>query len=243
MAHYADAKRQLDDRGYVGPLIRGDNPLKLLDAPVRDRIIASYYWKEQCFGLNAASLLDRAVELTYIGGTYGAAQKPTPFLCLLFKLLQLTPEKEIILFYLQQEEWKYLRALAAFYIRLTWEKDEEVYEVLEPYLADGRKLRRRKREGWEGTFVDVFVDDLLEKGRVCGTTLPKINPRSWLEEEGRLEPRVSALGEELDLLEEEAEEEAENEEDKEEDEGRSEEINGHSGVDYIASDEKMESGD
>jgi len=205
MAHQADAKRALDERGYQGALIRGDNPLKLFEKPVRDRIVDSYYWKEQCFGLNAATLLDRAVELTFIGGTYGVAQKPTPFLCLAFKLLQITPDKEIIMFYLEQggEEFKYLRALAAFYIRLAWEKDEEVYRTLEPYLSDMRKLKRRMREGWALTHMDEFVDDLLVKTRVCATTLPKINPRLFLEDEDRIEPRVSALGEELEELDNE----------------------------------------
>ena len=202
MAHQADAKSALDERGYYGVLIRGDNPLKLFEKAVRDRIVDSYYWKEQCFGLNAATLLDRAVELTFIGGTYGVAQKPTPFLCLAFKLLQLTPEREIIEFYLQQggEEFKYLRALAAFYVRLAWEKDEEVYETLEPYLNDYRKVKRRTREGWQLTWVDQFIDDLLVKSRVCATTLPKINPRLFLEDEDRLEPRISGLGEELEEL-------------------------------------------
>jgi pre-mRNA-splicing factor 38A len=153
MAHQADAKRALDERGYTGALIHGDNPLKLFEKPVRDRIVESYYWKEQCFGLNAATILDRATELTFIGGTYGIAQKPTPFLCLAFKLLQITPDREIIMFYLEQEEYKYLRALAAFYIRLAWEKDEDVYRTLEPYLNDMRKLKRRTREGWALTHV------------------------------------------------------------------------------------------
>jgi pre-mRNA-splicing factor 38A len=203
MAHQADARRALDERGYQGVLIRGDNPLKLFEKAVRDRIVDSYYWKEQCFGLNAATLLDRAVELTFIGGTYGIAQKPTPFLCLAFKLLQLTPEREIIEFYLQQggEEFKYLRALAAFYVRLTYEKDEEVYTTLEPFLADFRKLRRRTREGWQLTYVDEFVDDLLMKTRVCATSLPQLTKRFALEDQDRLEPRVSPLGEESDELE------------------------------------------
>lgn len=208
MAHQADAKRALDERGYQGVLIRGDNPLKLFEKPVRDRIVDSYYWKEQCFGLNAATLLDRAVELTFVGGTYGIAQKPTPFLCLAFKLLQITPDREIILYYLEQagEEFKYLRALAAFYIRIAWEKDEEVYTTLEPYLADFRKLKRRARESWTLTHMDEFIDDLLVKSRVCATTLPKINPRTYLEDEGRLEERVSPLGEELDELDRDDEE-------------------------------------
>jgi len=207
MAHQADARRALDERGYTGTLIRGDNPLKLFEKPVRDRIVDSYYWKEQCFGLNAATLLDRAVELNCIGGTFGVAQKPTPFLCLAFKLLQLTPERDIIEFYLSHagEEFKYLRALAAFYVRLTWEKDEEIYTTLEPLLKDSRKLRRRMREGWQLTYVDQLVDDLLVKGRICATTLPKINPRGFLEDEDRLEPRESALGDELEELDAESE--------------------------------------
>ncbi|KAK3058714.1 hypothetical protein LTR09_000279 [Extremus antarcticus] len=202
MAHQADARRHLDERGYSGPLIHNDNPLKLFEKAVRDRIVDSYYWKEQCFGLNAATLLDRAVELTCIGGTFGVGQKPTPFLCLAFKLLQLTPEREIIEFYLGKagDEFKYLRLLAAFYVRVTYEKDEDVYTTLEPLLADSRKVRRRTREGWALTHVDEFVDDLLLKSRVCATTLPKLNPRTFLEDEGRLEPRESALGEELDEL-------------------------------------------
>ena len=98
--HKADASNLLDNRGYSGPLLRGVNPVTLFEKAVRDRITDSYYWKEQCFGLNAATLCDRAVELTAIGGTYGASQRPMPFLCLAFKLLQLAPEREIILEYL-----------------------------------------------------------------------------------------------------------------------------------------------
>ncbi|EME45130.1 hypothetical protein DOTSEDRAFT_70989 [Dothistroma septosporum NZE10] len=226
MAHQADAKRALDERGYQGKLIRGDNPLKLFEKPVRDRIVDSYYWKEQCFGLNAATLLDRAMELSFIGGTYGIAQRPTAFLCLAFKLLQLTPEKDIILFYLQQagEEFKYLRALAAFYIRLAWEKDEEVYTTLELYMSDGRKLKRRTRESFGLIHIDEFIDDLLLKTRVCATTLPKINPRTFLEDEDRLEPRESPLGDELEELDQD--------EDEHRSEGEVEEVqvngNGHS---------------
>jgi hypothetical protein len=54
-AHRADASSFLDNRGYKGPLIRGVNPATLFEKAVRDRITDSYYWKEQCFGLNAAT--------------------------------------------------------------------------------------------------------------------------------------------------------------------------------------------
>jgi pre-mRNA-splicing factor 38A len=199
MAHRADASNTLDNRGYTGPLIRGVNPATLIETAVRDRITDSLYWKESCFGLNAATLLDRAVEVSYIGGTYGVGMKPTPFICLAFKLLTLVPEKEIVLEYLGRggEEWKYLRALAAFYVRLTFDS-VAVYRVLEPFLEDKRKLRRRRKEGYTLTHMDEFVDELLVKDRVCGTSLWKLPARQILEDEGRLEERVSPMQGELD---------------------------------------------
>jgi pre-mRNA-splicing factor 38A len=199
MTHRADASNTLDNRGYTGPLIRGVNPATLIETAVRDRITDSLYWKESCFGLNAATLLDRAVEMSYIGGTYGVGMKPTPFICLAFKLLTLVPEKEIVLEYLGRggEEWKYLRALAAFYVRLTF-NSVEVYRVLEPFLEDKRKLRRRRKEGYTLTYMDEFVDELLIKDRVCGTSLWKLPARQILEDEGRLEERVSPMQRELD---------------------------------------------
>jgi pre-mRNA-splicing factor 38A len=199
MTHRADASNTLDNRGYTGPLIRGVNPATLIETAVRDRITDSLYWKESCFGLNAATLLDRAVEMSYIGGTYGVGMKPTPFICLAFKLLTLVPEKEIVLEYLGRggEEWKYLRALAAFYVRLTFDS-VEVYRVLQPFLEDKRKLRRRRKEGYTLSYMDEFVDELLIKDRVCGTSLWKLPARQILEDEGRLEERVSPMQGELD---------------------------------------------
>ena len=55
----------------------------------------------------AETLIDKAIELKAIGGVYGN-QKPTEFLCLLLKLLQIQPEKEILLEYLQADEFKYV---------------------------------------------------------------------------------------------------------------------------------------
>jgi pre-mRNA-splicing factor 38A len=236
MAHRADASALLDNRGYTGPLIRGVNPATLFEKAVRDRITDSYYWKEQCFGLNAATLCDRAAELSSIGGTYGGTQKPTPFLCLAFKMLQLAPEKEIVLEYLNfsdpgsdaedaedeaeetngrgggggggvvkaRGDFKYLRALAAFYIRLTFDA-VDVYKTLEPLLLDYRKLRRRMREHYVLTTIDQFVDDLLTKDRVCATSLWKLPSRQQLEDLDLLEERVSPLADELEEMDRESE--------------------------------------
>ena len=204
MAHHVDAKRMLDERGYTGQTIHNLNPAYLLEKPVRDRITESYYWKEQCFAINEATLCDRAVAMTFLGGTYGQ-QKPTPFLCLTLKLLQLLPDREVVLEYLHQPDFKYLSALAAFYVRLTFEA-VDVYKTLEPLLADYRKLRRRTRDGgYVLTFMDQFVDDLLTKERVCGTSLRKLPARSLLEDLGQLEERVSPLGEEIEAIDQESE--------------------------------------
>ncbi|KAI9894977.1 MAG: hypothetical protein M1814_000198 [Vezdaea aestivalis] len=198
MTHQTDAKRMLDDRGYAGTLIRGGNPALLMEKAVRDRITTSYYWMEQCHALNAATLCDRAVELTYIGGTAGPQQRPSPFLCLAFKLLQITPEPDIILEYLNNPDFKYLRALAAFYVRLTFEP-ADVYKTLEPCLADFSKLKRRMRAGFILSHIDEFVDDLLTKDRICGTSLWKLPAREVLEDLDLLEERISPLSAEMDL--------------------------------------------
>jgi pre-mRNA-splicing factor 38A len=50
-------------------------------------------------------LIDRAIELKAIGGVTDR-QTPTPFMCLTLKLLQLQPDKEILLEYLLAEEYK-----------------------------------------------------------------------------------------------------------------------------------------
>ncbi|KAG9198830.1 hypothetical protein G6514_009297 [Epicoccum nigrum] len=239
----ADASALLDDRGYSGLLIRGQNPALLFEKGVRERITESYYWKEQCFGLNAATLCDRAVELKFIGGTSGITGRPTPFLCLAFKMLQLVPEKRIVLEMLnfrddeedddedgvKAEEvknkedgengeekkrdlnaegklgtFKYLRCLAAFYIRLAWEP-VEIYTTLEPLLTDYRKIKRRLKENFSLTYVDQFIDDLLTKDRICATSLWKLPSRANLEDLDMLEPRESPLGDEVDMLDEEDE--------------------------------------
>ncbi|KAK0718860.1 PRP38 family-domain-containing protein [Apiosordaria backusii] len=207
--HRADERRFLDERGSSGPLApNGLNPATILEKAVRERIVDSYFYKEQCFGVNEADIVDRVVEhVDHIGGVTGTVQKPTPFLCLAFKLLQLAPNDEILEEYLQfgGEKFKYLRALAVFYIRLT-RQDKDVYLKLEPFLEDRRKLRRKGRNGVSLTYVDEFVDDLLVKDRVCATSLWKMRRRDVLEDLELLEPRVSPLGSLEDLLEERDEE-------------------------------------
>ena len=68
--------------------IHGTNPQFLIDKITRLKIMSDNYSKEKLFALNAESLLDRAFELKYIGGTYGTGiTRPTKFICLLLKML------------------------------------------------------------------------------------------------------------------------------------------------------------
>ncbi|KAI9363737.1 Pre-mRNA-splicing factor 38 [Pilaira anomala] len=181
---------------HDGVSIHGRHPLHLVEKIIRERIQASLYWKEKCYGLSAATLMDRAFELEYIGGMYGN-QQPTEFLCLVLKLLQLLPEKEIVIELIKQEDLKYVRALGAFYLRLTG-KSKEIYQYLEPLLNDYRKLRFRGGDGYSLTYMDSFIDDLLHKPRVCDIILPRLTSRYVLEQNDELEPRESALEDDLD---------------------------------------------
>ena len=62
------------------------------------------------FALNihrsAETLIDKTIELQSVGGVYGN-QKPTEFISLLLKLLQIQPEKEILVEYLRADEFKF----------------------------------------------------------------------------------------------------------------------------------------
>jgi pre-mRNA-splicing factor 38A len=237
----ADSGNVFDDRGYSGPTVRGGvNPVTLIEKAMRERIIESMYWKEQLFAVNEAMICDRAVALTHVGGSVN--NRPTPFICILLKLLSLVPEEKIILEMLNYEEdedededennaddaaaekptpngddpddrvdkekagkkgaFKYLRALAAFYIRLTMEP-VQVYKILEPLLLDRRKLKYRKQAGFTLTYLDDFVDNLLTQPRLCGTSLPALPPRSVLEDLDLLDPRESPLAGEVEDMEDE----------------------------------------
>lgn len=84
--------------------IHGTNPQNLIEKITRLKIYNCNYWKEQCFGITSESIVDKAVALKYAGGTYAGNVKPTRFLCLILKMLQLQPEKEIVLEYIQNED-------------------------------------------------------------------------------------------------------------------------------------------
>ena len=83
--------------------VHGTNPQNMVEKIVRSRIYACTYWKEHCFGLTAESIVDKAMDLDYFAGTYGGFRKPSKFLCLVLKCLQIQPDKEIIIEFIKNE--------------------------------------------------------------------------------------------------------------------------------------------
>src|SRR5690606_21670683 len=105
------------------------------------------------------------------------------------KMLQLQPEDEIVYEFIQQEYFKYIRALGAFYLRLTG-TPVQIWSRLEPLFADYRKLRVIDRMGkFQVTTMDDYIDDLLRQDRLFDVILPRISKRFVLEESGDLQPR------------------------------------------------------
>jgi len=56
--------------------------------------------------VSAELLVDKAMQLKYVGGVYGGNIKPAPFLCLILKMLQIQPEKDIIVEFITQHDFK-----------------------------------------------------------------------------------------------------------------------------------------
>ncbi|KAJ2723248.1 Pre-mRNA-splicing factor 38A [Coemansia sp. Benny D115] len=179
----------------VATAIHGTNPQYLIDKTYRQRIYDSLFWKEHCFGLTVTGVMEKAVDLTSIGGCFGSHNRPTEFICLVLKLLQLQPDRQMLDALVDQTDFKYLRALALVYFRLT-ERPVDIYTKLEPLYSDYRKLRFRDEDGsYSLLHMDELIDNLLCEKQVCSITLPHITERRRLEDIGELPPRLSPLEE------------------------------------------------
>ena len=173
--------------------IHGTNPQFIIEKITRSKIYDSLYWKQHCFALTAELLVDKGMELKYVCGTYGGLRKPSPFICLILKMLQIQPSKQIIYEFIEQEHNKYIRVLGAFYLRLTGAA-LDIYHFLEPLLCDYRKVRQRKLDGsYIVTHVDELIDDMLRNDYLFQTALPHLTKRHVLELNEQIKPRVSAL--------------------------------------------------
>lgn len=180
---------------------------------VRDRIVDGVFYKQHLHGTNEATILPVIVaHVDYIGGT-DSQGKPLPFLCCLLRLLEINPSEKVIFdVYMDQlgsKEFKYVTALVLVYIRLVL-LPARVFQTLEPFYLDYRKLRLRLKTPqfdrqtqvpihFKLTHIDELVDDLLTKERVFDIHLPRLVPRLTLLERGEVEPRQFAVVPEDDL--------------------------------------------
>ncbi|KAJ2810965.1 hypothetical protein H4S07_002364 [Coemansia furcata] len=141
--------------------------------------------------------MGKAVDLQAIGREYGESHRPMEFACLLLKLLQLQPDQPMLDALIDQEDFKYLRALAIFYYRLT-QPSLDIYTKLEPLYRDYRKLRAFDSGSMCLVHIDELVDDLLTKNIVFLITLPHLTRRLLLEDSGEIPPRISPLDDDDD---------------------------------------------
>ncbi|CAB4285402.1 unnamed protein product [Prunus armeniaca] len=171
--------------------IRGTNPQNLVEKIVRSKIYQNTYWKEQCFGLTAETLVDKAMELDHIGGTFGGNRKPTPFMPLVMKMLQIQPEKEIVIEFIKNDDYKRIRVegKGRGICGVLWVLLRNPYPKGGGNLADGN---------YTLTHVDEVIDELLTKDYSCDIAMPRIKKRWTLEATGSLELRKSALEEDFE---------------------------------------------
>lgn len=190
-----DRLKIYNDRGLAKNVaeVHGVNPVLLIEKIVRERIQDSIYWKLNCFGIDSLRFVEKASDLQVIASG-NQANQPSHFQCLLLKLLQIQPNKEIMLEFLNQKYFKYLSCIAMFYIRLCY-KSKEVYELLEPFYNDYRKIRFKASGAQEVQLyhIDELVHNILHNDRVCGLILPRLVNRVVLEDNEQLLPRVSEL--------------------------------------------------
>ena len=179
--------------------VSGSDPQNLLEYITRQKIYDSRFWKEECFGLTVADVLEKAAtSLQCMGGL------PTQFLSLTLKLLQLHPEIDLVVeTFVEQEEFKYVRALGCLYVRLMG-RPVEIYETLEPLYRDWRKLRvwNTTTSEWSILHMDEWVHELLTSSVCVGMALPRLPSRAVLQEGGYLPdgPRATALKDVLESL-------------------------------------------
>lgn len=190
------------DEGALHKL--GYDPQHHIPAITRSSIHVNPFWNRNLFGVSVADLVPLSIKLSHLSGTHGPMHVPSPFLCMVLKLLQMGPTTDEIAVYINQQHFKYPRVLAAFYIRLM-ETPASVYRLLEPLLSDFRKLTIRASDAAPFmkdvqpsekciiTHVDEVIEALLSNRELFGIPLPRLPPRPLLVETSQLSARTSTL--------------------------------------------------
>jgi pre-mRNA-splicing factor 38A len=145
-----------------------------MDKILRQRVEESLYYKQRCFGLNAATLLDVAIELNAVG-SLDIGNRPMPFASLLTKLFELRPTREIVEFYISQPRFKYLKLLALLYHRLVFRDYAYLVSLVD---EDYRKVRVYSQGEFSLSYMDECVDALAQRGEFAGYTLVEMDRQS-----------------------------------------------------------------
>ena len=94
---------------------------------------------------------------------------------------------DVIKSLIEQTDFKYIRVLACFYMRLVG-STIDIYKTLESVLEDYRKIVVRNAgltgpSQWSETTIDQFVWDLMHNhtGYILSVQLPRLPPRSAFE--------------------------------------------------------------
>ena len=78
---------------------------------------------------------------------------------------------------IKNKDYKYIRALGAFYWRLI-APQKQIYTILEPYYADYRRIAFRDLNGkYSIMHMDEYIDKLIRDDIFCDVTLPRILKR------------------------------------------------------------------
>lgn len=159
--------------------VRGHAPQYLIDTTTRYKIYHSVFYQQYCFGVNLVSFVDRVQMLQGTGGLYGLLRQPCNFYCLFLKLLELEPSNKVIEKFLRTKCWqlKYLRLLAAMYIRFTY-PPEQVYLMLEPLLSHYNQVAVLQTNGYVLQHFDEVIYAFLSQKFWCGITFPPLTPRN-----------------------------------------------------------------
>lgn len=97
---------------------RGRQAVAVFNPVTRHQITHAQSMRIECANKPLLCIIEKLIELKYIGGITGSRQRVELFLSCVFRLLQIHPAPPIILFMLRQDIHKYLRVAALVYIRL-----------------------------------------------------------------------------------------------------------------------------
>lgn len=157
--------------------LRGRPATAAIDPVGRERLSHSTTWISHCANKPLLAIVESLIDTEAIGFFTGCVgfKKPVPFLCYLFRLLQLVPDVDLVRYMVEQDVHKYLRVAAMIFLRLVGDEKLVVF-IKETCIDDYRKIRCINEEGsYVILHVDEIVDELcVAKGSFLGLPLPTL---------------------------------------------------------------------